>query len=101
MSKKPTFLERLNSMYPGMFEIKRNEGCPPQDRAIIHSKNKRFGRIEIVGDFDEWRDDEDYFIEDEKGYYDDAETCGFWFYTRVGVYILSPSDFLYAGKNIF
>lgn len=70
-------------------------------KICYNSKNKRFGRIEIVGDFDEWRDDEDYFIEDEKGSYDDVETCGFWFYTRVGVYILSPSDVFYMLEKIF
>lgn len=101
---KPTFLERLTAMYSGQFETSRvKRGLWEVDCAYFPAENKKFGSIEITGDLNEWRDEEDYFIEDENGIYDDLDTCGFYF--RVGGYegtfILSPTGIFYYLDKIF
>jgi len=60
--------------------MKGKEGIPPQDHTIFSPKNKHFKIIDIYGNFDEWRD------EDEDGIYHDAET---WFHA------MAPERFMY------
>ncbi len=103
MIEKPTFLERLTEKYPGRFTVERKIGAPPKDRAFFAAENKHFGAIEIAGDFDEWRDEADYYVEDENGVYDDADTCGFEFrsYSTGKCGVLSPTDLFALLDEIF
>jgi hypothetical protein len=89
-SQKPTFIERLNATYSGQFTVERKVGMPPTDIVRFVPPNKNFGNVEILGDLDEWRDEEDYYCEDEDGIYDDADTCGFQFRSE-GVHKITPS----------
>jgi hypothetical protein len=100
---RPTFLERLDLAYPCQFEVIRKKGMPVKDYAIFPAKNKHFGNIEISGDLNEWRDEEDYFVEDENGLYHDADTCGLWFRAEgiPKIYLLSPTAIFYMLNKIF
>lgn len=103
MRERVPFIQRLNARYQGEFELERNVGHPPCDHAIFSAKNKRFGSVKISGDFDEWRDEEDYYAEDENGVYDDAETCGFTLSVlNIGkAYLVSPTQAFEMLDKIF